>query len=208
MSLTCVSIWAGSRNKADVAKEPPNKDSALLQGCRRGDRQAQRALYDQYKDWVFGIAYRMSNHQQQAEDITQEVFIRLFRKIDSFRGDSAFSSWLYRLAMNVCINHLKKEKKYRERILNELSNSQNQNTSFAKGEKPTFDMKPYLEKAIRALPEGYRAVFVLYQIEGYGHREIARMLNISEGTSKSQLHKARLELRKFLEPYISMHQSF
>lgn len=208
MSLTCFSIWAGSRNKADVAKEPPNKDSALLQGCRRGDRQAQRALYDQYKDWVFGIAYRMSNHQQQAEDITQEVFIRLFRKIDSFRGDSAFSSWLYRLAMNVCINHLKKEKKYRERILNELSNSQNQNTSFAKGEKPTFDMKPYLEKAIRALPEGYRAVFVLYQIEGYGHREIARMLNISEGTSKSQLHKARLELRKFLEPYISMHQSF
>lgn len=92
--------------------------------------------------------------------------------------------------------------------MNELSNSQNQNTSFAKGEKPTFDMKPYLEKAIRALPEGYRAVFVLYQIEGYGHREIARMLNISEGTSKSQLHKARLELRKFLEPYISMHQSF
>ena len=208
MSLTCFSIWAGSRNKADVAKEPPNKDSALLQGCRRGDRQAQRALYDQYKDWVFGIAYRMSNHQQQAEDITQEVFIRLFRKIDSFRGDSAFSSWLYRLAMNVCINHLKKENNYRERILNELSNSQNQNTSFAKGEKPTFDMKPYLEKAIRALPEGYRAVFVLYQIEGYGHREIARMLNISEGTSKSQLHKARLELRKFLEPYISMHQSF
>lgn len=208
MSLTCLSIWAGSRNKEDVATEPPDKDSALLQGCRRGDRQAQRALYDRYKDWVFSIAYRMSNHQQQAEDITQEVFVRLFRKIDSFRGDSAFSSWLYRLAMNVCINHFKKEKKHRERIVNELSDNNKQNASFAKGERETFDMKPYLEKAISALPAGYRAVFVLYQIEGYGHKEIAEMLNISAGTSKSQLHKARLELRRLLTPYIAMHQSF
>jgi len=134
------------------------------------------------------------------------AFMRVFKKIDSFRGDSAFSSWVYRLTVNVCINHFRKEKKKKELVVNELSEHAS-NLGALKANEPGSKMKPFLEKAIQALPAGYRMIFVLYDIEGYKHEEIAGMMNISEGTSKSQLHKARRELRQFLEPYLAMYQS-
>ena len=146
----------------------------------------------------------MGNSQQDAEDITQQVFIRVFRKIDSFRGDAAFSSWLYRMAMNTCINHFHREKRRREKVLTQLSDNEDENARFFRDKQEQFTLKPHLEKAIRELPEGYRAIFVLFDIEGYSHQEIGEMLGITEGTSKSQLHKARRELRKMLAPYIAL----
>ena len=182
-----------------------NIDLELVQRCRNGEREAQFELYQLHKDRVFNIAYRMANNQQDAEDITQMAFVRVFKKMDSFRGDSAFSSWVYRLTMNVCINHFRKEKKKKELIVNELS--EQTNLKMLKTGEQAPKMKPFLEKAIRALPSGYRTIFVLYDIEGYKHEEIAQMMNISIGTSKSQLHKARKELKQLLEPYLAMYQS-
>ncbi|TDI93778.1 MAG: sigma-70 family RNA polymerase sigma factor [Caldithrix sp.] len=181
-------------------------DWELVQRCRKGERKAQYELYQLYKDRVFNIAYRMANSQQDAEDITQMAFVRVFKKIDSFRGDSAFSSWVYRLTVNICINHFRREKRKKELVVHELSELAT-NLKILKTNEQTSKMKPFLEKAIRALPAGYRMIFVLYDIEGYKHEEIAEMMNISEGTSKSQLHKARKELKQYLEPYLAMYQS-
>jgi len=181
-------------------------DWELVQRCRKGERKAQYELYQLYKDRVFNIAYRMANSQQDAEDITQMAFVRVFKKIDSFRGDSAFSSWVYRLTVNICINHFRREKRKKELVVHELSELAT-NLKILKTNEQASKMKPFLEKAIRALPAGYRMIFVLYDIEGYKHEEIAEMMNISEGTSKSQLHKARKELKQYLEPYLAMYQS-
>ena len=181
-------------------------DWELVQRCRKGERKAQYELYQLYKARVFNIAYRMANSQQDAEDITQMAFVRVFQKIDSFRGDSAFSSWVYRLTVNICINHFRREKRKKELVVHELSELAT-NLKILKTNEQTSKMKPFLEKAIPALPAGYRMIFVLYDIEGYKHEEIAEMMNISEGTSKSQLHKARKELKQYLEPYLAMYQS-
>ncbi len=185
----------------------PVKDAALIAGCRKGERRAQVALYQQYKDWVFNIALRMTNQQQEAEDISQKVFLQIFRKIASFRGDAALSSWIYRMTVNICINHFRKEKKRKEHISNELSAVGEQGTSGLQSRNEGFNLAPHLKAAIRALPAGYRMVFVLHDIEGHKHEEIARMLKISSGTSKSQLHKARKELRTYLEPFIEIHST-
>ena len=199
-----------NKNK-DVFQAKKNDESGsidweLVQRCRKGERKAQYELYQLYKDRVFNIAYRMANSQQDAEDITQMAFVRVFKKIDSFRGDSAFSSWVYRLTVNICINHFRREKRKKELVVHELSELAT-NLKILKTNEQASKMKPFLEKAIRALPAGYRMIFVLYDIEGYKHEEIAEMMNISEGTSKSQLHKARKELKQYLEPYLAMYQS-
>lgn len=200
----------GKRHTAESNrnKEHTGDDSELVLRCQNGERQAQYELYQRYKDWVFNIAYRMSNNRQDAEDITQKVFVRVFGKIESFRGDSAFSSWLYRLAANVCINHFRKEKRRKQSFSNQIEDYERMNSNPVKEETQKVNIRPYLEKAIRALPEGYRMIFILYDMQGYSHKEIGAMLNISEGTSKSQLHKARKELKQSLEPYLMMHKLF
>lgn len=195
-----------SRSKSDGGA---NDELELVLHCQNGDRDAQHRLYQHYKDTVFSIAFRMTNNQQEAEDLAQMAFLRIFKKVGTFRGDSALSSWIYRLTVNVCINHCHKEKKRKSILTNELAGLHQENHRALKrepGEQPP-KFRPFLEKAIRALPAGYRMIFVLYDIEGYRHREIAQMMNISEGTSKSQLHKARKELKQNLEPYRAMYQS-
>jgi len=181
-----------------------DRDAELVARCLHGEREAQFKLYECYKNWVFNVAFRMTNHQQEAEDITQQVFAQVFKKLSGFRSESAFSSWIYRIAVNICINHFHKLKKHKERISNELSSWENTDYLEKRREAKTFDLRPYLEKAIRSLPEGYRMVFILYDVEGYSHNEIGKMMNISEGTSKSQLHKARRDLKRLLEPLLEL----
>ena len=134
---------------AKKSDESGSIDLELVRRCRKGERKAQYELYQLYKDRVFNIAYRMANSQQDAEDITQMAFMRVFKKIDSFRGDSAFSSWVYRLTVNVCINHFRKEKRKKELVVSELS-EQESNLGTLKTNEPVSKMKPFLEKAIRA----------------------------------------------------------
>ncbi|MFQ5604945.1 MAG: RNA polymerase sigma factor [bacterium] len=179
----------------------------MIARCQNGERQAQFELYQTHKDWVYNIAFRMTHHKQETEDICQTVFLHVFKKIHGFRGEAALSSWLYRIAVNTCINHLRKEKKRKAKIVQEFSDFNKNKIQENAGENEQFSLKPFLEKGIGALPQGYRMVFILHDIEGYNHKEIAEMMNIAEGTSKSQLHKARKELRQFLKPFVLMNQS-
>ena len=143
----------------------------------------------------------MTANTAAAEDLTQEAFLQLFRKISTFRGESAFSTWLHRLVVNVVLMHLRK-KGLQQISFDELDTSQDEPVKRDFGAEDRRLMKSVdrlgLERAIAKLPGGYRTVFILHDIEGYEHNEIAEIMNCSVGNSKSQLHKARLKLREAL----------
>ncbi|HZB87025.1 MAG TPA: RNA polymerase sigma factor [Terracidiphilus sp.] len=183
-------------------------DAEILARAQAGDHQAFAHLYSLHKRRVYSLCLRMVGNPAEAEDLTQEAFLQLHRKIATFRGDSAFSTWLHRMAVNVVLMHLRKKG---------LSL-----TSLDEAMEPTHDDGPgrsfgapdlvlsgaidrlALERAVGDLPAGYRLIFVLHDVEGYEHNEIATMLECSIGNSKSQLHKARLKLRDALR--ISLQQ--
>jgi len=143
----------------------------------------------------------MTGNTAEAEDLTQEAFLQLFRKIGTFRGESAFSTWLHRLAVNVVLMHLRK-KGLQQVSLDEMDTSQDEPVKRDYGSddrRLTGSVDRIgLQKAIADLPPGYRTVFVLHDVEGYEHNEIAEIMNCSVGNSKSQLHKARMKLRERL----------
>ncbi len=173
----------------------------LIQKVREGDRNSFKGLYDLYKDRVFSTAIRILGNVQDAEDAAQEIFIRIFRTIKTFREDAAFSAWVYKIAVNTCINHLKKRKRC---DAGELPDSIPDETS---GETDTDRPKTIhvlLERQIARLPEKCRTVFILHEIEGFNHEEIAEIMGISPGTSKSQLFFARSSLREKLKPFIEV----
>ncbi len=178
-------------------------ESEAIKGCLAKDPRAFEALYSMHKRRVYSLCLRMVNNVGEAEDLAQEVFMQLFRKLSTFRGESAFSTWLHRLAVNVVLMHLRK------RGLNEISldeESDDESQSLPRKEYGAEDLnltgavdRAALEKAIRDLPRGYRTIFVLHDVEGYEHNEIADLIGCSIGNSKSQLHKARLKLRDSLQ---------
>ncbi|MBO0723747.1 MAG: RNA polymerase sigma factor [Blastocatellia bacterium] len=172
-------------------------DFDLAQASARGDLQAFEALYERHHRRIYSLCLRMVANPTEAEDLTQEVFVQLFRKIGSFRGESAFTTWLHRLTVNHVLMHFRKrgvrlEKTTEEGEIGEIQDLQ------ATSENPRFLDRIALEKAISQLPPGYRTVFVLHDIEGFEHTEVADLLGVSVGTSKSQLHKARMRLRELL----------
>jgi len=152
-------------------------------------------LYRQHSTRLFNLAWRMCGTRADAEDLLQEIFLLAYRKLPEFRGDSAVGTWLYRLAMNRCLDHLKNRQTKARGATTPLDEET------MPGPKTVADggiKRLDLERAIARLPEGARAAFVLHDVEGFQHHEIASILGISEGTSKSQVHKARLKLRAFL----------
>jgi RNA polymerase sigma-70 factor (ECF subfamily) len=151
-----------------------------------------------YQRRVYTVCLRMSGNKTDAEDLTQEVFVQLFRQLKSFRGESAFTTWLYRVTVNQVLMHFRKINRRRDRLTNdgELPEQTLPRPSIQRG--PTIIDRIALNEAIIKLAPGYRTVFVLHDIEGFGHPEIADILGCSVGTSKSQLHKARLKLRHLL----------
>ncbi|MGH9941664.1 MAG: RNA polymerase sigma factor [Pyrinomonadaceae bacterium] len=170
----------------------------MAQQSAAGDAEAFEQIYRRHFRRVYALCLRMMSDPTQAEDMTQEVFINLFRKIGQFRGDSAFTTWLHRMTVNQVLMHFRK------------ASTRSEKTT-AEGETPVQivrgtenpDRMPVvdriaLERAISQLPPGYRTVFVLHDVEGFEHDEVARTMGISVGTSKSQLHKARLKLRHLL----------
>lgn len=195
---------AAAEGLPPAAPAPPalSADAEVLARAQAGDHHAFAQLYSLHKRRIYSLCLRMVNNVAEAEDLTQEAFLQLHRKIATFRGDSAFSTWLHRLAVNVVLMHLRKKG---------LSL-----TSLDEAMEPTHDEGPgrsfgapdlsltgsidrlALERAVADLPAGYRLIFVLHDIEGYEHNEIATMLDCSIGNSKSQLHKARLKLRDAL----------
>ena len=174
-----------------------SSDYKLSKDVAAGDMRAFEEVYRRHHRRVYGLCMRMTQNVAEAEDLTQEVFVHLFRKIGSFRGESAFSTWLHRLTVNHVLMHFRK-RNGRERITEdgETPNEVVRGTEHP-GRMQVVD-KISLDNALAQLAPGYRAVFILHDVEGYEHEEIGRMLGCSTGTSKSQLHKARLRLRKLL----------
>jgi RNA polymerase sigma-70 factor (ECF subfamily) len=177
---------------------PQDSDYELAQQAARGDMRAFEQLYERHNRRVYSLCLRMTGNTSEAEDLMQEVFIQLFRKIGSFRGESAFTTWLHRLTVNQVLMHFRKRGVRLEQTTEDgetpvqiVMGTENPNAM------PIVD-RIALDKAIEQLPPGYRTVFVLHDIEGHEHEEIARMLGCSVGTSKSQLHKARMRLRELL----------
>ena len=189
------------KNKPNTADEPltnTETDYELVQKAAHGNLAAFENIYQRYHRRAYSICLRMTQSTAEAEDLTQEVFIQLFRKMGSFRGESAFSTWLHRLTVNQVLMHFRRRSVKSEKTteLGDMPEQTVQGTSNP-NRMPIVD-RIALKKAIAELPTGYKNVFVLHDVEGFEHEEVARMMGISVGTSKSQLHKARLKLRVLL----------
>lgn len=170
-------------------------DIELCKMAAEGSLAAFEVIYQRYHRRTYSLTLRMTASQTEAEDLTQEVFIQLFRKIGSFRGDSAFSTWLHRLTVNQVLMHFRKRSFKNEKTSEDGEMPEQTVTGSSNPGKMQVVDRIALKNAIAELPKGYKNVFVLHDIEGFEHEEVARMLGISVGTSKSQLHKARLKLR-------------
>jgi len=188
----------------DPAQRQSNElsEAEAIERAKQGDAQAFQALYDKHKRRVYSLCLRMTANTAEAEDLTQEAFLQLYRKIATFRGESAFSTWLHRLSVNVVLMHLRKKS---------LPVVSLEETTQGEDDTPKKDFgaedlalagsidRLQLQRAVDDLPPGYRTIFVLHDVEGYEHNEIATIVGCSIGNSKSQLHKARMKLRDLLK---------
>lgn len=173
-------------------------DLRLTQMAAQNNIAAFEMLYERHHRRVYALCLRMTNSQTEAEDLTQEVFIQLFRKMSSFRGDSAFTTWLHRMTVNQVLMYFRRRSVKNEKT-SESGEMPEQTVSGTENPRkmPVVD-KIALKNAVKELPNGYRNVFILHDVQGYEHEEVAKLMGISVGTSKSQLHKARLKLRGLL----------
>ena len=180
----------------------PRSNRDLVAQAQTGDEKAFEALFLQHRQRVYSLCLRMIGNPADAEELTQEAFLQVFRKIGTFRGEAAFSTWLHRLTVNVVLMRLRK-KKVAQISLEESVGGDEFDEQKKEFGTPDLTLKGSidrlnLERAIAQLPPGYRQAFVLHDVQGYEHHEIAEMLGSSIGNSKSQLHKGRARLRKLL----------
>jgi RNA polymerase sigma-70 factor, ECF subfamily len=173
-------------------------DMALVERCRAGDLGAFEELYRAHAGKLFSLATRMLGNPSDAEDLLQEIFLSAHRKLEGFRGESALGTWLYRLATNHCLDFLRSRASRSRQVTDTLDDDPGWYEPGRRGLAEQTVTKMDLERALARLPEGCRAAFVLHDVQGLEHREVAEVLGIAEGTSKSQVHKARLRLRALL----------
>jgi RNA polymerase sigma-70 factor (ECF subfamily) len=173
-------------------------DLELAQRCRHGDATAFEELYRAHAGRLYNLVFRMVGSAQEAEDLLQEVFLNAYRKLGSFRGDSSLGTWLYRLAVNQCLDVLRGRHSKMARITDSLDDEGADEPAAVVPGVPTAVSRVDLDRAIARLPQGCRAAFILHDVEGFEHHEVAKLLGVSEGTSKSQVHKARMKLRVML----------
>lgn len=178
-------------------------DYDLTRAAAKGDITAFEEIYRRHHRRVYALCQRMLQNAAEAEDLTQEVFIQLYRKTGSFRGDSAFSTWLHRLTINQVLMHFRKRRVKFEKTTEDGETPVQILAGTENPMKMSIVDRIALENAIAELPPGYRSVFVLHDVEGYEHEEVAKILGCAVGTSKSQLSKARLKLRKLLKKKLS-----
>jgi RNA polymerase sigma-70 factor (ECF subfamily) len=179
-------------------------EAEAIRLAQQGDAAAFERLYRMHNRRVYSLCLRMLNNTAEAEDLTQEAFLQLFRKIGTFRGESAFSTWLHRLSVNVVLMKLRK-KSGTESSLDEMTEP-DEDGGGPRRDFGTVDLRlsgsidrVNLQRAVEQLPPGYKSVFVLHDVQGYEHNEIAEIMDCSIGNSKSQLHKARMRLRELLQ---------
>jgi len=176
-------------------------DLQLVKRAQEGDAEAFASLFHAHKARIHSVCLRMTNNTAEAEDLTQDAFLQVFRKLATFRGDSALSTWLYRIAVNTVLMH------FRKKALRQVSLDEpySQDAKVVRREYGSRDDRLTgcvdriaLARAIKELPDGYRTIFLLHEVEGYEHQEIAELLDCSVGNSKYQLHKAKLRIRELL----------
>ncbi len=172
-------------------------EQQLIAGVRAGDARAERALYERHVDPVFRLAFRMTGDDELAKEFTQDTFVRVFDRIEQFRGEAALSTWIRAVASTVVLNGLRKVKRFRRRDVGleagELPGSAPRSTE--------VDVKERLWQAIEDLPHKYRMVVVMHDVEGYTHEEIGSAMGMPAGTSKAQLFRARARLRESLAEF-------
>jgi len=171
-------------------------DADLVARCRAGEADAFETLYRQHSARIYSLACRMAGSADDGEDLLQEIFLQAFRKLGSFKGDAALGTWLYRLALNHCLDYVRS----RQAKMNKLTETLDADTSIeptARRDTPIARLD--LERALERLPDGCREAFVLHDVEGFDHKEVGNVLGIAEGTSKSQVFKARARLRTLLK---------
>ncbi|MFT7613366.1 MAG: RNA polymerase sigma factor (sigma-70 family) [Parvicellaceae bacterium] len=180
-----------------VQKGKDMTDLELVDGCVNKDPKAQRELYNRFASKMLGVSYRYANSQEEAQDVLQDAFIKVFERISSFKKDGSLEGWIRRVVVNTSLDNIRKTKK------------EKYNVSLAEAEYLASDKDFIIEsmsakellQLLKTLPLGYRTVFNLYAIEGYSHKEIADQLDISENTSKSQFSRAKAFMRKLIEQY-------
>src|SRR6202049_2818762 len=183
----------------------------LVKRAQEGDSEAFAALFHAHKARIYSVCLRMTNNAAEAEDLTQDAFLQVFRKIASFRGDSAFSTWLHRISVNTVLMHFRKKSLCQVSLDEPYSNEDGGKVRREFGTRDS-DLagcvdRITLARAMKELPPGYRTIFLLHEVEGYEHKEIAEMLGCSVGNSKSQLHKAKLRIRELLARSIEAREA-
>ncbi len=192
-ALLAVPVSDYSRHMVAVEKSELTDEADWIDRAQRSDSQAFESLYRMHIDKVYGLCLRMTGNVSEAEDCAQEAFIQAWNKLDRFRGDSAFATWLHRIAVNAVLGRMRKSKREQDRIQIAAQESSSPASIGDSGELRD------LSDAVDKLPQGARHVFVLYAVYGYSHDEASNMLGIAPGTSKAQLHRARRLLAQQLE---------
>lgn len=174
----------------------------MVRRCVGGDSRAQQLLYRKYVKAMYNVVLRMVSAKMDAEDVTQELFVKVFRNLQHFNGESSLGAWIKRIAINAALNHIRKNKRMKWMDLEKSPEPVEPQSLLNNDPIQHLDMKT-IHVAIRKLPEGCRVVFNLYLLEGYQHKEIAQLLDISESTSKTQYRRAKQLLRQRLKsPYV------
>lgn len=185
--------------RSDSSPADPGAADAALAAA--GDRRAFERLYRSQVDRVFSLCVRMCGSRERAEELTQDVFVRAWEKLPQFRGESAFGTWIHRVAVNVVLNDRKTAGRERSRAAPDAGTQEDNDPEehYGSTAPPSHADRMDIEAAIATLPPGARKVFVLHDVEGYKHEEIAEMLGVTSGGTKAQLHRARMLLREALE---------
>ena len=202
---TCV-ISATTASMVPVREKPQREESerSIIRRAQNGDEQAFATLFQSHKKRVYSVCLLMTKDVAEAEDLTQEAFLQVFRSISSFRGDSAFSTWLYRIAVNTVLMKLRRRKAPPALSLDEpvSPDSPTLRHDIGRADPDLCGVvdRLALNRAMEELPQGCRKIFALHAVQGYQHHEIAKLLDCSIGNSKSQLHKAKMKMRDLLTP--------
>lgn len=183
------------------------EDVELVKLCQKGDTVAFERLFQMYRDRVYGVAYKMVNNQEDALDLTQEIFLKVYQKIDKFNFKSSFSTWLYRLAMNVCIDELRKRKPDTEYSIDDSLRQMSSDSDTPEEEAISNEREEILWKAINSLKEKERMIIILRDMEGLSYNEIAETLKCSLGRVKSRIHEARNKLKSVLQENAGLNVS-
>jgi RNA polymerase sigma-70 factor, ECF subfamily len=204
ISATLIDVPAINATPQKDAKSSNRAEATLVERAKRGDEEAFATLYDLHKKRVYSVCLQMSRNVADAEDLTQEAFLQVFRSVNSFRGDSAFSTWLYRIAVNTVLMKLRRRKapptvSLDEPVSNDMPSLKRDVGKADPSLRGAID-RIALRRATEELPAGCRQIFDLHEVKGYQHHEIAELLQCSIGNSKSQLHKAKMKMREMLFP--------